>query len=105
MLSRKQFAAMYNKIRPGLGISSSNLWIPEHTTKIKSSWFVSIQPLSGPNEWISAMRISTKEVYWAWVAENCAGQVRCYSCDYENGIEWWGFEKESDIAFWFLKWA
>ena len=97
MLSRKQFAARYNKIRPGLGIASSNLRIPEQTTKIKSSWFISVPVILPMTSW------PEREGYWEWVGENCAGQVRCYV---NNSFdEWWGFEKKSDIAFWMLKWA
>ena len=105
MLTRKQFARMYNKERPGLGDEGSALWIPEEDSLLKSKWFVSIRPLSGQWEWSPSRRISTKEVYWTWVNANCTGKVRCYSSDYTNKQEWWGFEKKSDIAFWMLKWA
>jgi len=104
MLTRKQFAKMYNKLRPGLGDEESVLWSPEEDSPRKSKWFVCIEPLQ-TTFGSSAPQHPNKEVFWAWVNANCTGKVRCYSSDYDNKQEWWGFENKSDIAWWSLKWS
>jgi len=103
MLSRKRFANIFNKARAGLGDEGSALWIPEEDSMRKSKWFVCIKPIYTTLGTFPSRH--NKEVYWAWVSATCTGKVRCYSSDYDNKQEWWGFEQKSDIAFWMLKWA
>jgi hypothetical protein len=99
VVNRRQFRSIFNEFLPGLGESSSALWIPEQDNgRQKSRWFVCIRPLSFTD-------IQEKKQFWVWCQQNCRGQILCYSSDTDNHQEWWGFTHYADIAWWMLRWA
>jgi hypothetical protein len=99
LLTRKQFKDHWEGIAPGISFPRGGLWAYERTCLKKSRWFICVSPLDiHHNE-------SEKIAYWQWCNRNCAGQILCYSTDYENQEEWWGFSHRADIVLWVLKWA
>ena len=104
MLSREQFAQMFEEVKPGLGLPSSPLWIPEEGLDdyphVRCEWFVCVRPkirhVYDPVE---------KSVYWSWCQNNLNGHVRCFSSNTEGREEWWGFTDANDVALWLLKWG
>jgi hypothetical protein len=53
------------------------------------------------------MRAGSKDKlnFWLWCETNLIGVIRCFSSNTEKQEEWWGFQKQSDISVWMLKWA
>ena len=102
ILTRRQFAKMFNGVKDGLGKWDSPLWIPEtmdKSARVKCQWFICIKPV-----W---MREGAKEEYWKWCNENLTGKVLCYSSsgsDREIQEEWWGFSDKQDLTWWRLRW-
>jgi hypothetical protein len=102
ILTRRQFAAEFNKVKPGLGSYRSPLWIPEtiDTVRIKCQWFICVVPIT--HRWV-------KDEYWKWCGKNMTGSIRCFSTtsgphdDIQE--EWWGFTDKKDLAFWVLRWS
>ena len=96
ILSRAEFAQMFNDIKSGLGDPDSPLWLPDDAVPgDPSEWFVSVKPL----------RVHQfKSGYYGWCRSALSGQVRCYSSDTDNQQEWWGFTQQEDIALWKLRW-
>jgi hypothetical protein len=99
MLTRQQFADYFNSVKPDLGNDDSPLWIPESDDIIKCQcqWFVNVKPLR--------LHHAYKYSYWVWLRNNLKGEVRCYSSDYDNQEEWWGFTHKEDIVWWILRWS
>ena len=99
IFTRKEFAHYFNAMRDGMGNDNSPLWVPEADTG-PLEWFVCVKPLALQRE---AHEV-TKEVYWDWCDTNLKGKTRCYSTDYQDKKEWWGFSDKSDIPYWMLRW-
>lgn len=103
MLTREQFAQMFEEEKPGLGLPNSPLWVAEQGMDgyphARCEWFVCVRPrvyhVYDPVE---------KQVYWAWCHDHLQGQIRCFSSDVDGRKEWWGFTDYNDIALWLLKW-
>ena len=102
ILNRKQFIEYWDTVCPYVGSSTgSPLWIPENfsTIKITCEYFIQTKIFlnySDPTE---------KERYHAWCKETLFGQVRCFSSDTDNQIEWYGFTNREDAVIWTLKWS
>lgn len=93
ILSRAEFAQMFNSIKSGLGNPDSPLWLPDDA--VPSEWFVCVKPL----------RVHQfKSDYYGWCRSALSGLVRCYSSDTDNQKEWWGFTQHEDIVLWKLRW-
>jgi len=95
MIDRNEFAAIWEKIRPGLGGPESSLWAGEEDGDPVSQWFVNVKQIPTAN----------KPSFWDWVKENMQGKIRCYSSDSIYNEEWWGFADQYDVPLWLLKWA
>jgi hypothetical protein len=99
LLTRKQFKQHWESIKPGIASSQGALWAYERSCPQKGQWFICIRPLElRRNE-------SERIAYWQWCNSKCTGQILCYSTDYENQEEWWGFSRREDIVLWFLRWT
>ena len=103
ILTRRQFAKLWNEKKPKLGKFNGPLWIPETMgdTPVKCQWFTCVRPIfyNGGSE---------KKKYWAWCNKNMQGSVLCFSStgrETEVQEEWWGFTRKDDIMFWMLRWA
>jgi hypothetical protein len=100
VLDRQQFIEYWAVSLPGLSRVGSAMWAYEDACKKKSEWFTCVRPLE-----IDMHGRDKKTAYWQWCNSNCVGQILCYSSNYEEQQEWWGFSHHADIAFWLLKWA
>lgn len=104
ILTRKQFAAHFRKLDSRLGNKHSALWEPENRPgMVPNKWFVCVRPVGAyhGNVYLSW----DKDGYWEWCNSTLAGQVSCYSSDWDNKKEWWGFSNYDDIAMWLLRWS
>lgn len=99
ILSRTEFAEMFNSIRSGLGDKGSALWEAECDIP-DCQWFVQVRPLE-----ISGKRHGYKNSYWAWCNQNLTGKTRCFSSNNDDAEEWWGFTNKDDIVLWTLRWS
>lgn len=93
MISRDEFKTIAQTWNPtgSLAADNSPLWIREYGMK-QSKWFVCVRP------------IGASPKYWDWCKKNLKGHVLCYASDPTEGMEWWGFTEQEDVAWWMLKW-
>lgn len=96
ILTRQEFAHLFNALQDGLGDDSSPLWAGEDCILPRSNWFICVKPLSVHR---------FKKEYWDWCNATLKGRVGCYSSNREDQKEWWGFTDREDIVLWTLKWT
>lgn len=97
LITRKEFADMFNQRRKGLGDPCSALWEAECDIP-KCQWFAKVKPLK-------VFRPGYKHEYWDWCDSYLTGKTRCFSSDIDDETEWWGFTDLDDIVLWMLKWS
>ena len=94
ILDRKKFVDYWNKERPGLGDPDSGLWAYERHNNYRNEYFVCVKPVHVP--------LMEKYGYYEWADKNTPS-VLCYAASDEQ--EWYGFQNQSELMWWILKWA
>lgn len=97
MITREEFARHWDRV--DLGGHDSPLWIPEHGANAKCNWFICINPIA------HQIHSHEKLDFWLWCDTKLNGIVRCFSSNYDDQTEWWGFESQQDAVWWMLKWG
>ena len=99
IVTRAEFAELFEQDKPGIAVAGGPLWIPETVGPVHCEWFVETRTFSDWNTY------DQMQGYWDWCISTLTGDVRCFSVDTDNNLEWWGFTDYTDIAIWLLKWA
>ena len=92
IVSRIEFANIFNENGLKLGNEGSPLWEAEHGMLLRCQWFIKVSPID----------FSCRDTYWKWCSTNLKGITRCFSSGSE---QWWGFTNKDDILLWLLRWS